>query len=76
MKHKSNGELKIEHGVPIPTHGRTGNLRDTLTKMVPGDSLLIPSKSAYAYAMVRAAWGQGNYTCRKEENGIRVWRTA
>lgn len=68
---KTNGELKIEKGIPIPSGN--ANVTATLRKLKVGDSVLLPSSFDRQYA--HQVLGKGNYTARKMEDGVRVWRT-
>lgn len=51
-------------------------------QMQPGDSLFVPndelpkSKAVALKGCARREFGSGNYTIRKEADGIRVWRLA
>ncbi len=74
---KANGEFKIEKGIPAPaSRARSSSaLRDTLRKMQPGESVLVPSENRSGIAGdMTQIWGRGNGTSRKEEGGVRIWR--
>jgi hypothetical protein len=66
-------DLKIEKGIPIP--GRRNGFSETLRKMKPGDSVLLPRDRLNANALAHDVLGSGNYATRKEDGGTRVWRT-
>ncbi len=73
---KSNGELKIEKGIPVPPEGQSrGRYVDVFRKMTKGDSVFIPEKRPSDMGpSVSRIWGKGNYRAVKEDNGVRLWR--
>lgn len=73
---KSNGEMVIEHGIPVPTPGgRDGIYCKVLRKMKVGDSVVLPLTTNRAnQAAAYAFGGSGKSACRTVENGTRVWR--
>lgn len=69
------GDLKIEKGVPIPA-SRSGTMTALFQAMKKGDSVFLPDTQVKkAQSIVRYALGKGNYVCRTQEGGTRVWRT-
>jgi len=80
-KAETNGALKIERGVPIPTDRRHGNSKwSFIDAMVKGDSVLVPSAmysttTALVSALSQRAKRRGmKMTIRTVEGGARVWR--
>ena len=74
---KSNGEFKIETGIPIPPP-QTGGGRYPWRKMKVGDSFLVPGKTQKTWNGVSAAHKMTGFkfTVRTVEGGVRVWRIA
>ncbi len=74
---KANGVPKIEKGIPVPPRRLpAGGIADAMRRMVKGDSILLHSKKATAYAQSYSYIGKGKFVLRSEGKGIRVWRTA
>ena len=75
---KTNGELKIEKGIPIPLGGRKiHGFNAVLKKMKVGDSVVLPRSTSAANSLAKQALGTGNYTIRKiDESSCRVWKIA
>ena len=72
---KKMGEIKIEHGIPIPAK-RTGR-SSIFDEMEVGDSILCPhakSNSIRAMASMAGARLGRKFTARKIADGVRVWR--
>ena len=76
-------ELRIEKGIPLPLTRNMGDRRsnlpprDILAKMETGDSILctdVKQKSISAYVSLYASSSGKKFTCRKSEDGYRVWR--
>lgn len=71
--------MVIEKGVPIPYSKATGP-RTAITKlvrqMVPGESILIPSRADYDTARKVLTQMRAKPVTRKVDGGWRVWRTA
>ena len=70
-----NGELKIESGIPVPPARARGGMNAAIRLLKPGESVLCHkgtegSVRNAAYFIL----GAGNFVCRKEPSGIRVWR--
>lgn len=72
-----NGALKIDKGIPVPAHGneRAGLISSTLRKLGVGDSVLLPCGRTLANSHAWRVLGSGNYTCRPDGKGFRIWRT-
>jgi len=80
-------EYAIEDGIPIPADGR-GKTRGTgvlgvVGRLEPGQSVLIVDRtqaSVAASGQVLRRTGRvpdtAQYTTRKVEGGVRIWRTA
>jgi len=70
-------ELKIERGIPIPPArgGKGIGLSSALKKLKKSESVLLPCALASANARAAQLLGKGNYACRTEDKGVRVWRT-
>ena len=67
-------EMKIEKGIPIPVKRK----KYPFAEMEVGDSFFIEKKQStvsvacsWFVREVKPEWG---FTCRKENNGVRVWR--
>jgi hypothetical protein len=80
MKSKpTNGEIKIESGVPLPPH-QARNAKYPFSAMQIGDSFFVPNVtvSSLAGCMAHARHRDAGriYTSRTVEGGVRVWRTA
>lgn len=82
MKHHS--EPKIEKGIPVPpryTKPVTGKLYVILEKMEVKDSVMIPNGFLASEVKTRgnlssyARKTKKNFTIRKVEGGLRIWRT-
>jgi hypothetical protein len=71
---KTNGELKIEKGVPLP-QARSRGLSKALRGMKIGDSLLTFSGADSARNVAAQVLGAGKYATRQDKGGIRIWRT-
>lgn len=73
---RNNPDLRIEKGVTIPPKWSRGGkaLTHILRQMKPGDSLLLNKGQPHVAALARQAFGAGNYTTRKENSAVRVWR--
>lgn len=72
---KTNGEPKIEKGIPIPkTRGRSGGRAGLLRSLKAGESVVLPMTAPIASTAASYALGKGNYTVRTVEGGARVWR--
>lgn len=75
MQPRARGAVTIEKGIPMPKpKQRRGELRDTLEKMVVGDSIIIPH-DAHVYDIARAI-GIRVVSSKIEGGGFRVWRCA
>jgi len=72
MTEKSNGEIKIEKGVPIPT--RRSNSRYPWREMQIGDSFVVASSAQAVHSS--ASYAHIKITTRAVDGGIRVWRVA
>lgn len=74
---KNGHALKIEKGVPVPAYrGRKrGEIAKILMSLKKGDSVLLPGvKMDNARRYARVYVGAGNYACRQEGDGFRIWR--
>lgn len=63
---------KIEKHVPLPnakTFTRVQRFRDTLTRMIVGDSFVIPRKD---FASLRSTSSIVPYSCARKEFGMRL----
>lgn len=69
-----NGALKIEKGIPVPPPKSKNGYSLALRSMEAGDSVVLPISHNSAMAAASRILGAGNYTTRKEQDGIRVWR--
>jgi hypothetical protein len=70
-------DVRIERGVPIPKAncGERGSIQRVLLKMRKGDSVHFPGRDTRnIWEAGRRAFGQGNFTVRKENGGARIWR--
>lgn len=74
-------EYKIDKGIPIPLSRSGGQkTQDLVMLMEVGDSIFVPDVTSSATASSRlglswrAAKYQRQFTCRKVEGGVRVWR--
>jgi hypothetical protein len=68
---------KIEKGVPIPKSpvGTRGAIQKVLRQMRKGDSIFFEGKDTRnLWQAGFHAFGQGNFTVRKENGGARIWR--
>lgn len=83
----SNGEIRIEKGIPIPPGGRAGkeNARYPFADMEVGDSFFVAverevlRKRRNVLSSASNYWkkrGKGQFTIRAVDGGLRVWRTA
>jgi hypothetical protein len=71
----TNGELKIEKGIPMPRR-RNAGIIPTLRTMEAGDSMVVPQPLSTANNSCAQAFGRGNFICRKvDDKHTRVWRT-
>lgn len=68
-----NNTLVIESNIPLPEPER-GLFATTFKKMKVGDSVLFPGERK-SYSSLAKQLG-GTVATRKEEGGIRVWRTS
>lgn len=79
--------IKIEKGVPMPVrHGGHGNSKYPFATMEVGDSFYIPwgdrdrlkirSVLSNAISAFQLRNEPKKFSSRKDESGIRVWRTA
>lgn len=75
MKTKPNGVLKIEKGIPVPPKGGKSGMCAVLRQLGVGDSILVHGSRSTAANVSQHILGAGNYTCRKDGDGFRVWRT-
>ena len=78
----SDGEFKIEKGVPVPSGYNVGP-RYPLLEMGVNDSFLVPFGGDDALAVKnrvsKAVYGKHQdrkFTIRQVEGGVRVWRIA
>jgi len=73
---KANGELKLEHGIEIPTHAReiTSKVRLLMVKMKVGDSYLYPRARRTSLAQVAKLAKIRIATRSVDDNHVRVWR--
>lgn len=72
-------EFKIEKGIPIPSTGKYGPLKEAMKKMKVGDSVEVPyTRTLYQNARVAATKLGFKVTLRKERGAstFRLWRTA
>ena len=67
--------LKIEKGVPIPERFSRKGYASTFRKMKIGDSVFIHEKVKIISRNANHVLGGGNYSCRAERDGCRIWRT-
>lgn len=71
--------MTIDHGIPVPRRrSQTWNMefRAALTKMKPGDSVLIDDIFHYTHAY-RIAKAEGiKIQGKKQDYGWRIWRRA
>lgn len=68
-------KIKIERGVPVPPRGNHKGVSQGLRQMQPGQSAHIPEEYAKNLnAIAQSVFGVGNYACRREAGGMRVWR--
>ena len=72
------GSYVIQRGVPPPPkRTRKNHFQVLLRTMKRGDSVMLPKvDSRNAWQAARLAFGKGNFTVRKEEDGARIWRLA
>ncbi len=81
-KQVSNGEIKIEHGVPAPPLWQQRGAKFPFAAMKPGDSFFVPAAEAHISRISARVWAlaQRNpgqkYTCRTVDGGTRVWRVS
>ena len=76
MTKKSNGQPKIEKGIPVPPRAKrlhTGRAA-LLRSLNIGDSVLLEGERNNIVMGAQYALGVGNYACRKVDGGFRVWR--
>lgn len=69
--------FKIERGVPIPDRHRLKRhyLQSVLRQMRAGDSIYFPGlDTRNLYQAGVTAFGQHNFTTRRESGGARIWR--
>lgn len=72
-------DIKIEKGIPLPKqNGRA--VRYPFDGMEINDSFYVPGikssadiRGSIGYAMAKRGW---KFACRKDGDGVRVWRTA
>lgn len=80
MKTKTNGVLKIEKGIPIPTRSAGGEITSILQKMEVGDSVFVPKPANKVTGSVQYFCGLKKYSdrfkIRSVEGGSRIWRIA
>lgn len=79
-------ELSIERGIPVPAHGGGPNRRRfPFPDMEVGDSFLVPwresesktrSNISNAMAAYKLRHAPKDFTSRKTDGGVRVWRIA
>lgn len=73
---KTNGALKIEKGVPLPSKARKSEVADLMRAMKKGDSILIHGRKGDSVRTSASTYiGIGKYAVRAEGDGFRVWRT-
>lgn len=72
-----NDEIKIDKNISIPKPRTGGNVKWPFDKMEIGDSFLAIQKtfsSASALAVAAGYRLNRKFSCRKTEEGIRIWR--
>jgi hypothetical protein len=68
-------ELQIEKNVPFP-ESSYGSIANTLRKMDVGDSFFYGNATSVRAVLTRIGTETGFvFTTRKENKGVRVWRT-
>lgn len=72
--------MRIEQGVPIPPKVAPVNgpsrLQLLVKSMKVGDSIFFKRALGSTIVSRGSIWlGKGNFTTRKEGNGVRLWRT-
>lgn len=83
---KTNGELKIEKGIPIPAPVNKRVLRPptpftaALGALRVGESFLIKGRAAASVRTSMRTWARrhaptSRFTTRAVDGGVRVWRT-
>ncbi len=78
----TNGAYKIEDGVALPPpRGKGAGLRNALEALVVGQSIFVPAgEHATVSAAGRNAAKRANdgrqYTTRRVDGGLRIWRIA
>jgi hypothetical protein len=71
---------RVEKGIPLPPRKTSGSYRSKypFTRMAIGDSFVV-ADSATAKIRTAASWAAirhgMKFSCRKTDDGIRVWRT-
>jgi hypothetical protein len=76
QKPESNGALRIERGIPMPTNGKW----EIVDELEVGDSVMIPRSMYSQTSALSAALGQRalrkgyKIAVRTVEGGARVWR--
>lgn len=74
---KQNGSIKVERGVPMPT--RPPRNKYPWAEMKVGDSFAANGVNEYSFRsqVVQAGRATGRkFSCRKTDEGLRVWRIA
>lgn len=75
LRERALPALTIEKGIPMPKpKQRRGELRETLAKMVVGDSIILPH-DAHVYDIAKSI-GIRVVSSKIEAGGFRVWRCA
>ena len=74
---QSNGEIKIEKGVPIPPRDRGHrSSKYPWATMEIGDSFFVPKAKMGSSASIAGKRYQRKFTTRPEGDGTRIWRQA
>lgn len=71
-------KIKIEKGIPIERVRQARERVYPFTQMVVGDSFLVPKHVKFPYSLAGNAsqlYKPWKFTCRKTEDGFRLWRT-
>lgn len=82
----TKAQFKIQRGIPIPPVGRPRTMSSafyaTLAKLQKGDSFFVPAATHTEKRRIvqrtttqRRKFDDRNFAARREENGVRIWRT-
>ncbi len=72
----TNGEIKIDKGIPIPNRTGGRNRKYPVGEMGIGDSFLCESKTRINVAGWHKSMAPKRFVTRKTEEGWRIWRIA